>query len=87
MLLEATRRRRMCARPRYRITTWSRLIAYTPVEHPALRIDVLNQLHGNIQDVFNDYGVQIMSPHYVMDPPAPQVIPKNLWYAASAVPA
>ncbi|MCB1849074.1 MAG: mechanosensitive ion channel family protein, partial [Halieaceae bacterium] len=25
-------------------------------------------LHGNIQDVFNEYGVQIMSPNYVADP-------------------
>ncbi len=24
----------------------------------------MNELHGNIQDVFNEYGVQIMSPNY-----------------------
>ncbi len=24
-------------------------------------------LHANIQDVFNRYGVQIMSPHYMND--------------------
>ena len=28
------------------------------------------RLHANIQDVFNEYGVQIMSPHYMMDPAA-----------------
>jgi small-conductance mechanosensitive channel len=61
-----------------------RLAAYTPVETPARRIDVLNQLHGHIQDVFNEYGVQIMSPHYMMDPAAPQVVPKKDWYAAPA---
>jgi small-conductance mechanosensitive channel len=48
-----------------------RLAAYTPVASPARRIDVLSQLHANIQDVFNEKGVQIMSPHYMMDPPAP----------------
>ena len=61
-----------------------RLIAYTPVEKPAQRVDVLNQLHGNIQDVFNEHGVQIMSPHYMADPAAPQVVLKKDWYAAPA---
>ena len=63
-----------------------RLAAYTPVESPARRIDVLNRLHGNIQDVFNEYGVQIMSPHYMMDPAAPHVVPKKDWFAAPAPP-
>src|SRR6185369_4368760 len=51
-----------------------RIAAYTPVATPAQRIDVLNRLHGNIQDVFNEYGVQIMSPHYMTDPAAPLVV-------------
>jgi len=63
-----------------------RFAAYTPVASPARRIDVLNQLHGHIQDVFNEYGVQIMSPHYMMDPAAPLVVPKKDWYAAPAQP-
>ena len=63
-----------------------RLIAYTPAAHPALRVDVLNRLHGNIQDVFNEYGVQIMSPHYMGDPREPHVVPKDQWYAAPARP-
>ena len=95
MLLEATRRTGDVVShpaPIVRQTALSdfyieyRLAAYTPVETPARRIDVLNQLHGNIQDVFNDYGVQIMSPHYMMDPAAPQVVPKDQWYAAPARP-
>ncbi|OGA21761.1 MAG: mechanosensitive ion channel protein MscS [Betaproteobacteria bacterium RIFCSPLOWO2_02_FULL_67_26] len=61
-----------------------RLVAYTPVEHPARRVDVLNRLHAHIQDVFNEHGVQIMSPHYMMDPKEPQVVPKDQWYAAPA---
>ena len=63
-----------------------RLIAYTPAQHPAQRVEVLNKLHGNIQDVFNEYGVQIMSPHYMGDPREPQVVPKDQWYAAPARP-
>jgi small-conductance mechanosensitive channel len=63
-----------------------RLAAYTPVESPARRIDVLNRLHGSIQDVFNEYGVQIMSPHYMGDPAAPHVVPKKDWFAAPAPP-
>jgi small-conductance mechanosensitive channel len=45
---------------------------------------VLAVLHANIQDVFNEYGVQIMSPNYVLDPAAPKVVPKKDWYAAPA---
>ena len=63
-----------------------RLIAYTPSENPAQRVDVLNRLHGNIQDVFNEYGVQILSPHYMGDPREPAVVPKDQWYAAPARP-
>jgi len=32
------------------------------------------------------HGVQIMSPHYMTDPAAPQVVPKKDWYAAPARP-
>jgi len=63
-----------------------RLIAYTPAKNPAVRADVLNRLHGNIQDVFNEYGVQILSPHYMGDPREPAVVPKDQWYAAPARP-
>ncbi len=61
-----------------------RLVAYTPIERPAQRIDMLSQLHANIQDVFNEHGVQIMSPHYMTDPAVPQVVPKAKWYAPPA---
>jgi hypothetical protein len=42
-------------------------------------------LHQNILDVFNDYGVQIMTPAYEADPEQPKVVPKSQWYAAPAV--
>ena len=63
-----------------------RLIAYTPAEDPATRVDVLSRLRGSIQDVFNEHGVQIMSPHYMADPAEPQVVPKARWYTAPAKP-
>jgi small-conductance mechanosensitive channel len=49
------------------------------------RLPLLSKLHLNIQDVFNEYGVQIMNPHYIADPPRPLVVPKEQWYAAPAV--
>ena len=61
-----------------------RLIAYSPAESAAVRADILNRLHGHIQDVFNEHGVQIMSPHYMMDPKEPQVVPKEKWFTPPA---
>jgi small-conductance mechanosensitive channel len=63
-----------------------RLIAYSPAERPVLRAEVLHRLHGHIQDVFNEHGVQIMSPHYMMDPKEPQVVPKDKWFTPPAKP-
>lgn len=39
----------------------------------------MTALHGAIQDVFNENGQQIMSPHYEMDPNAPKVVPPEKW--------
>ena len=41
-------------------------------------------LHRNILDVFNEYGVQIMTPAYEYDPKQPKVVPKEQWFAAPA---
>jgi hypothetical protein len=41
---------------------------------------LLTLLSAHIQDVFNEYGVQIMSPHYYSDPAEPKVVPKDAWY-------
>ncbi len=39
---------------------------------------VLSALHANIQDAFNEAGVQIMSPHYETDPEEPKLVrPEN----------
>jgi small-conductance mechanosensitive channel len=93
MLIEAARRTEDIAHqpsPIVRQTALSdfyveyRLIAYSPAERPLVRAEILHHLHANIQDVFNEYGVQIMSPHYMMDPNQPQVVPKDKWYTAPA---
>ncbi|MNL78436.1 hypothetical protein D3C87_2048170 [compost metagenome] len=61
-----------------------RLVAYAKAESPRKRVEVLNQLHQHIIDVFNEFGVQMMSPHYMADPPAPMVVPKQDWHLAPA---
>jgi len=46
------------------------------------RVEAISALHAHVQDVFNENGVQIMSPHYRSDPPAPQVVaPDDAWAA------
>jgi hypothetical protein len=54
---------------------------------PRPRAEVLSLLHANVQDVFNEYGVQIMSPHYLGDPTSPKVVPKTRWHPAPAKPS
>jgi small-conductance mechanosensitive channel len=54
------------------------------LEQPHLRVPVLDALHANIQDAFNEYGVQIMSPNYEADPSGPKVVARHNWYAAPA---
>jgi small-conductance mechanosensitive channel len=54
------------------------------LERPAQRAWVQSRLHNHIQDVFNEHGVQIMSPHYWQDPARPQVVPKSNWFQAPA---
>jgi small-conductance mechanosensitive channel len=57
------------------------------LERQQSRPFTLGALHANIQDLFNEYGVQIMSPNYVLDPAAPKLVPKEQWFAAPASPA
>jgi small-conductance mechanosensitive channel len=45
------------------------------------------ELHRRILDVFNEYGVQIMTPAYEGDPEQPKVVPNEEWYRAPAVKA
>jgi small-conductance mechanosensitive channel len=48
---------------------------------------VQSDLHARIQDTFNEYGVQIMSPHFMLQPEGTVVVPKSEWHAAPAKPA
>jgi len=48
------------------------------------RYFTLNILHAQIQDLFNEYGVQIMSPNYLADPAAPKVVARKDWYTSPA---
>ena len=43
-------------------------------------------IHQNILDVFNEYGVQIMSPNYRADKAEPVIVPKERWHAPPAKP-
>jgi small-conductance mechanosensitive channel len=54
------------------------------LEDPASKGLVLDALHANIQDAFNEYGVQIMSPNYRADPDGPKIVPRDKWFAAPA---
>lgn len=56
------------------------------LDQPAERIPVLSQLHGHVQDAFNEHGVQIMSPNYEADPATPKLVPREQWFAAPARP-
>jgi small-conductance mechanosensitive channel len=47
-------------------------------------LQTYSELHANIQDVFNEHEVQIMSPHYERDPEVPKVVAPEDWYPAPA---
>ena len=45
------------------------------LERPRERRMILSQLHANIQDAFNEAAIQIMSPHFMMQPETPVIAP------------
>jgi small-conductance mechanosensitive channel len=61
-----------------------RLHAYS--DDTAGRLHVLGALHASIQDAFNEFGVQILSPHYEEDPAQPAVVPREKWHLPPASP-
>jgi small-conductance mechanosensitive channel len=56
-----------------------RLVCQAIPTGPTPRAEAMSALHANIQDVFNEYGVQIMSPHYLGDPDQPKIVPRQQW--------
>jgi len=56
--------------------------AYT--DEPRRLLATYSDLHRNILDVFNEYGVQIMTPAYEGDPEIPKVVPRDQWFTSPA---
>ena len=56
------------------------------VDDPHGMAQIYSELHKNILDAFNEYGVQIMTPAYEGDPDQLKVVPKEQWFAAPAQP-
>lgn len=54
-----------------------RLCAQSTQAAAQRRVEAVSALHAHVLDVFNENGVQIMSPHYRSDPPEPQVVPPD----------
>lgn len=63
-----------------------RLVCHAIPSEPRPRAEILSLLHANIQDVFNESGVQIMSPHYLGDPAEPKIVPKAKWHPNRTLP-
>ncbi len=81
MLLEAARRTSLIASdPAPYVTQTSLQDFYVEyrltvlLSDPTQRRQTISDLHGAIQDVFNENGVQIMSPHYVGDPNQDKIV-------------
>ena len=55
-------------------------------DDPHRMAQLYTALHRNILDVFNEYGVAIMTPAYVADPPDAKVVPKSKWFLSPAKP-
>ncbi|MGH9883584.1 MAG: mechanosensitive ion channel family protein [Pyrinomonadaceae bacterium] len=53
-------------------------------DNPQTMGRVYSALHSNVLDLFNEYGVQIMTPSYEGDPKLPKVVPKEQWFNAPA---
>jgi small-conductance mechanosensitive channel len=55
-------------------------------DDPREMITVYSALHSNVLDVFNEYGVQIMTPAYEGDPAEAKMVSKARWFTAPAGP-
>lgn len=62
-------------------------VAYTLIarlESERGRVESTSILHSQIQDAFNEFGVQIMSPHYMVQPESDMVVPPAKWHVPPA---
>jgi small-conductance mechanosensitive channel len=53
-------------------------------DEPTAMMRLYTELHRRILDVFNEYGIQIMTPAYEGDPEQPKIVPRDQWHAAPA---
>ena len=53
-------------------------------DQPSEMDRLYTELHRYVLDVFNEYGVQIMTPAYVADPPEPKIVQREQWFAKPA---
>jgi small-conductance mechanosensitive channel len=53
-------------------------------DKPQEMMKIYTLLSQNILDVFNEHGVQIMTPAYREDPDQPKIVPKDQWFAPPA---
>ncbi|WP_051279595.1 mechanosensitive ion channel family protein [Chitinilyticum aquatile] len=91
MLLEAARNTRGIRRdPRpvvYQTALSDWYVEYQlriAVDEPRRKFEIINELNGCVQDTFNHYGVQIMSPHYIADPEKEKLVPESMRAPAPA---
>lgn len=54
------------------------------VDNAIERVEIQSALHASILDVFNEYGAQIMSPHFRGQPEGEVVVPESDWFRAPA---
>jgi small-conductance mechanosensitive channel len=57
---------------------------HVSLDRPEQRRVVLSDLHAQILDAFNEFGVQILSPHFEAQPGEKVVVPPSRWRAAPA---
>lgn len=55
-------------------------------DKPHEMMELYTLLSQSILDVFNEHGVQIMTPAYRGDPEQPKIVPKDQWFAPPARP-
>lgn len=62
------------------------LVCRATAGDPVRRAEVISALLANVQDAFNEAGVQIMSPHYLGDPAERKIVPKERWNGSTGQP-
>jgi small-conductance mechanosensitive channel len=51
------------------------------------RVKTTSDLYSQILDAFNEFGVQIMSPHFMLQPNNSVIVPSSKWHSPPASPA